>query len=145
MRGLTVFFGFAFTVLAGALQADPAEPPRGSAARAAILDTIRVMAEYDLGAPVEFVVLDLAAEGDLAFARLMAQRPGDVPIDMSDIPMVTRRFVPPDLIDGPRIEAFLARTDGRWHVVEYGVGSTDVWWWAFDCDRYGAFLRDWGC
>ena len=145
MRPVALFF---LVILAGwpsLSAADPVTPPRGSALRAELLDTVRVMAEYDLGAPVEFVVTELHAEGDRAFGRLMAQRPGGPQIDMAATPIVMRRGVSVDMIDGLRIEVFFHRVGERWYLYEYGLGSTDVWWWGFECQHYGAFLRDWGC
>jgi len=138
---------FITTLLAsvGVASAEPATPPRGSDLRATLLDTVRPLAEYDLAAPVEFVVTELRAEGDRAFGRLIAQRPGGAPIDMGRTPMIARRGVPQNVIDGPRIEVFFHRIEGRWYVYEYGLGSTDVWWWGFECQHYGAFLRAWGC
>lgn len=134
-----------FSLMASILAADPVEPARGTALRADLMDAIRPFAEYDLGAPVEFVVIELLVEDDLAFARVRAQRPGGGAIDMEATPLVTRRGVPSDLIDGPRIEAFLGRTAGRWHIVEYVVGSTDVWWFGYDCATYAAFQPEQAC
>ena len=65
--------------LPGAAQAWE-EPARGTELRADLMDALRPMAEWDLGAPVEFVVLDLRVAGDVAFASVMAQRPGGAPI-----------------------------------------------------------------
>lgn len=92
--------------------AAPETPAKGTALRSDLLDTLRVFAGYDLGPPVEFVVLYLQADGDRAFARVMAQRPGGAPIDLAATPMVKRDQIPIDLIDGPRMEAFLARGGG---------------------------------
>lgn len=133
--------------IAGAapLRAEPREPPPGSALRAALLDTIRPFAEYDLAPPVTFVVIEMLAEGDLAFARLTAQRPGGVPIDMAQTPMVTRRHHDPSMIDGPRFEVFFARTAGRWYVRDYALGATDAWWFGYDCATYARFLPEQAC
>ncbi len=53
---------FVFGLLVAGLApvcADPFEPARGSQLRLDFLDTVRVIAEYELGAPVEFVVIEL--------------------------------------------------------------------------------------
>ncbi len=133
-------------VVSGAAAAQPVEPPRGSELRAELLDTVRPLVEYDLGAPVEFMVWEMSVDGDLAFARMRAQRPGGGVIDMETTPMVARRHVPMDLIDGPRLEVFFARTEGHWYVYEYVIGSTDAWWWGFQCETFGTLLiENHGC
>lgn len=125
--------------------AEPVDVPPGSALRGELLDTLRPLVEYDLGAPVEFVVTSLQVDGDRAFARLAAQRPMGMPIDMETTPMVLRDGLPLDTIDGPRIEAFFHQSPARWEVVEFVIGATDVWWWAYDCKHYGGLLSEWGC
>lgn len=61
-------------MLAGAAAAWE-EPARGSETRSALLDAIRPIAEWKLGAPVQFVVHHLRRDGDVAFAGLAAQLP----------------------------------------------------------------------
>ena len=125
--------------------AEPVDVPPGSALRGQLLDTLRPLVEYDLSAPVEFVVTSLQVDGDRAFARVAAQRPMGMPIDMETTPMVLRDGLPLDTIDGPRIEAFFYQSPARWEVVEFVIGATDVWWWAYDCKHYGGLLSEWGC
>lgn len=125
--------------------ADPAEPAQGTQLRQQLLDTVRVIAEYELGAPVEFVVIELQADGDLAFARLFPQRPGGGQIDLETTPMMVLRNAPIDAFDGTRMEVFLERVAGSWSVTDYAVGATDAWWFGYRCDVYGAFLQDMGC
>ncbi|MEZ5911786.1 MAG: hypothetical protein R3D84_05770 [Paracoccaceae bacterium] len=72
--------------LAGAAAAQYYEPARGTAERAALMDTLRPLAIGYLGAPVEFVVQDPRVSGDLAMAFVMAQRPGGGQIDMAATP-----------------------------------------------------------
>lgn len=142
------FHGFALAFvmgLASIAQATPFEPPRGSELRQELLDTIRPLAEYDLGAPVEFRVIEIQVDGDIAFARMMAQRPGGGEIDMENTPMVEWRYVDPYGFDGPRFEVFYVRDNGYWQIVEFGMGSTDVWWWSYRCDVFGSLLQEYGC
>lgn len=131
--------------LAGLVQANPTEPPVGSELRQELLDTFRPLAIYNLGAPLEFRVLELMVDGDTAFARLMAQRPGGVEIDMTDTPMVEWRYAEPFEFDGPRFEVFFVRDADHWQIVDYGLGSTDVWWWQFRCETFGSLLQEYGC
>jgi len=45
-------------------------------------------------------------------------------------------------MDGLRVDAALQRRNGRWEVVDYGIGATDVWY----CDVGPRTLkRDYGC
>ncbi len=129
----------------GSALADATEPPRGSQLRQDLLEAIRPHAEYDLWAPVEFRVIEMLADGDVAFARLMAQRPGGVEIDMARTAMVEWRYEDPGNFDGPRFEVFFIRRDGQWQVVQYALGATDAWWFGNRCDVFGSLLRQYGC
>lgn len=134
-----------FFSLSGFCLAAPYEPPRGSHLRAELLNAFRPLAAFDLGAPIEFRVLELSVDGDVAFARLMAQRPGGAEIDMAATPMVQWRHVDPFEVDGPRFEVFFVQEHGHWQAVEYGLGSSDVWWWGYRCDVFGSLLQRYGC
>jgi hypothetical protein len=47
-----------------------------------------------------------------------------------------------DNMDGLRVDAVLQLRNGRWEVVDYGIGATDVWY----CDVGPRTLkRDYGC
>lgn len=142
------FLGIALAIAIGCAsiaQAEPFEPPRGSELRRELLDTIRPLAEYDLGAPVEFFVYEIMVDGDIAFARMLAQRPGGVELDMTDTPMVRWRYAEPYNFDGPRFEVFYIRTETRWQITDFGMGSTDVWWSGYRCETFGSLLQDYGC
>ncbi|MFD1809406.1 hypothetical protein ACFSHQ_18900 [Gemmobacter lanyuensis] len=56
------FLPLAFVLFALPAQAWT-EPPRGSAERRAMMDAMRPLAEWDLGAPIEFIVQSLRVEG----------------------------------------------------------------------------------
>jgi|GEM_PF-7033363 len=120
-----------------------AEPARGTPARSDLLDHLRPVIAYHLGAPLEFRVVHLRSDGARAFAMLVAQRPGGQRIAIEATPMVQRDGEPPSLIDGslgagPAVQAFLVRRGGQWQVLSYAVGATDAWWvgepW---CKTYG--------
>jgi hypothetical protein len=115
-------------LVGGAVQAEYRTPAPGTPERGDILDALRPIAEWTLGAPVEFVVDDLRVAGDVAFASLTAQRPGGGAIDLAAAPIVTRDGTEPGLIDGPRLEGLLRRSGRMWSPVEYAVGPTDVWY-----------------
>lgn len=122
--------------------AEPVEPPRGSALRAELLDTIRRDVEPRFGGPVEFVVDTLLVQDRRAIANLTAQRPGGAAIVLEDTPLVTVEGTPRDLIDGPTVQAYLYRPGTYWQIVEYSIGATDAWWWGWDCRNYGDFFPE---
>jgi hypothetical protein len=57
--------------------------------------------------------------------------------------MVVEHGENPAFIDGPEVEVFFVRNGGAWKVYEYAIGATDVWWIAFECDKFGTLLP--GC
>lgn len=125
-------------VLSGAASADPVEPARGSADRAALLANARTMAGYHLGAPVELVVQHMMVDGDRAFVQVQPQRPGGGPIVIADTPMVLRDGEPPSMIDGTVLTAYMNRVAGTWYVFAFAIGSTDAWWVGDPyCTEYG--------
>lgn len=147
---MRIFQGISLAVwlgvgVAGAGYADPMEPARGSDLRQELLDTVRPLAAYDLGAPIEFRVLNMMVDENIAFVQVMAQRPGGAEIDMANTPMVEWRDAEPYDFDGPRFEFFLVQRDGYWQVTTYGLGSTDVWWAGHRCETFGSLLRELGC
>lgn len=139
---LAIFLG---TMASTGAYAAPSEPQPGSELRRELLDTLRPLAAFDLGAPIEFRVMNMVVDGDIGFVQVMAQRPGGAAIDLADTPMVEWRYVEPYDIDGPRFEAFFIRRNGHWQITEYGLGSSDAWWFGYRCDVFGSLLRDMGC
>lgn len=57
-------------------------------------------------------------------------------------PLVTVEGIPPDLIDGPVVQAYLYRPGTYWQIVEYSIGATDAWWWGWDCRNYAQFFPE---
>ena len=107
------------------------------AERKAVFDALRPAVEARLGPDVEFVVAHLRIEGGWAFVIADPQRKGGRPIDGWAI--FGEHF---DNMDGLRTEAVLKRTKGRWRVVDWGIGATDVWY----CDVGPKKLkRGYGC
>jgi hypothetical protein len=124
-----IAFQAALLALAAAAPA-PAE-------RKAVLDALRPAVEARLGPNVEFVVAHLRIEDGWAFVIADPQRKGGKPIDGWAI--FGEHF---DNMDGLRTEAVLRRTKGRWRVVDWGIGATDVWY----CDVGPKKLkRGYGC
>ena len=107
------------------------------AERKAVLDALRPAVETKLGPNVEFVVQVIRVEDGWAFVMADPQRKGGKAID-------GRRIFGEDFdnMDGLRVDAALQRRNGRWEVVDYGIGATDVWY----CDVGPRSLKaGWGC
>ncbi|MEM0946941.1 MAG: hypothetical protein AAGK37_06015 [Pseudomonadota bacterium] len=102
------------------------EPAVGSIERKRLLDAIRPHAEWELGAPIEFNVMDIRVNGDLAFVQLNPQRPGGGEIDLAKSPMVARG-VPLNMLDGARLEALLVKEGETWVALLHLIGATDLW------------------
>ena len=108
-----------------------------STERKAVLDALRPAVEARLGPNIEFVVAHLRIEDGWAFVIVDPQRKGGKPIDGWAI--FGEHF---DNMDGLRTEAVLRRTKGRWRVVDWGIGATDVWY----CDvGPKKLMRGYGC
>lgn len=102
------------------------EPAVGSTDRRMLLDALRPHAEWELGGPIEFQVMDLRVNGELAFAQLNPQRPGGGAIDLANSPMVARG-VPLNMLDGARMEALLVKEGDIWVALLHLIGATDLW------------------
>lgn len=130
-------FTMLLVMLAGAAAAWE-EPARGSATRGALMDAIRPIAEWKLGAPVQFVVHHLRREGDVAFAGLTAQRPGGGAIDLSQTPAVLRGEEDGSF-DISEIFVLYKKSGDTWVAVHHSFGATDAWWsWEPLCREYRA-------
>jgi len=113
-------------------------PTPGSQDRSAIMDALRPVVAQKLNSPIEFVVLDLRVYRSWAFAQVMPQRPGGGKIVVANTSMRSEA----EYMDGTRTEAFLRRTATGWRVIEFGIGSTDVWWLSFCGQAPRALLAD---
>ena len=120
---------FAALVLLALTAASPSQ-------RMAVLDALRPAVEAKLGPNVEFVVQAIRIENGWAFVMADPQRRGGKPIDGN------RYFDDFDNMDGLRVDAVLQRRRGRWHLIDMGIGATDVWY----CDVGPRRLkRGYGC
>jgi hypothetical protein len=105
--------------------------------RKAVLGALRPAIEAKLGPNVEFVVAVMRVEDGWAFVVADPQRKGGKPIDGWRI--FGEHF---DNMDGLRLEAILRKQGGRWKVVDYGIGATDVWYCVVGPRR---LTRGYGC
>ncbi|WP_417261995.1 hypothetical protein [Celeribacter sp.] len=130
MRALFVSVVLSFAVTPPVVAQDWHEPARGSLERTQIMNALRPVIEWRLGAPVEFVVYELRSTGERAFASLAPQRPGGGTIDIREAPMV--RYWGDDAsyfeeVGGLDVIAFLIREGDQWAVIDHSIGATDVW------------------
>lgn len=127
MRRILVLGASLALLATTALAQQTYEPPRGSPERRALMDAIRPLAESLFFPPIEFVVADLQVSGDVAFASVVAQRPGGGAIDVLNSPGWRDGYFLPDS-DPTAGQALLQRSGNGWFMA-YGLfGATDVWW-----------------
>lgn len=106
-------------------QQRPHTPERGSPERQALMEALREPVRRELGKTAIFEVRELRVLGDWAFADVSPRNPDGTPLDYSGTPMEEawrEGFVD----DG--MYAVLRRTSGRWRVLRYAIGPTDVAW-----------------
>lgn len=98
-------------------------PAAGSAERRRITDALRAPVERELKPKVVFKIDHLKVSGDWTFLRGVPQRPGGKAVDYSATPY--RQRIEDGAFDD-WICALLRRKAGRWVVVKYVIGATDV-------------------
>lgn len=134
---------FVLILCASIVRADYVEPARGSTTRKALMDALRPHIEWQLGAPVEFVVWDLRQKGQIAFFSGMAQRPGGEMIDLARTPAAARQDIDPTVGDGATVQALYRLSGDTWVAVHWGIGATDVWYsWGPLCAAYRAVIPE---
>jgi len=120
------------------------EPERGTQVRRDLMDAVRPIAEWQLGAPVQFVVTELRVYEDIAFAMLTAQRPGGGEIDLDTSPLAWRVELNVDDMDGARYDVLYRKSGNMWVAVEWSLGATDAWWaWEHTCEAFYEVIPEW--
>ena len=128
--------GSVTTTPAAAIQAGPRNVPVGDPLRRPILDALRPAIQSDLGGqPVQFMVHRLRVQGDWAFYAGPIQQPNGRPIDFGKTRYASA--LENGVFDGPGTYALLRRQGGRWRVVTFVIGPTDVAWLAWP-DEFNA-------
>ena len=119
---LCLLFVLASNSIAATAQVSSMAPPKpGSAQRAAILNATRPAVETELRTKVEFVPSCVQVWNGWALLTAEPQRPGGQKID--------RRILSDwDNRDGLTVSALLRFRYGRWNLVGYALGATDVWY-----------------
>lgn len=119
------------------------EPSRGTADRSELMDAIRPHIEWELGAPVEFVIDQLRVSGNVAYASLAPQRPGGGIIELYSTPGFLRGEIEPDYMDGTSVSVLYRKLRNTWVAVHFSVGATDVWFASPDyCGDYSAVIPE---
>ncbi|WP_294230537.1 hypothetical protein [uncultured Shimia sp.] len=121
------------------------EPARGTQTRKDLMSAIRPIAEWRLGAPVQFVVKDLRVAGDVGYGRLYAQRPGGAKIDLNATP-ISQRMGGAFFEDWeePYIDVMYKKSGNMWVAVEYTLSASEAWWASpAYCAAFGPVLTEW--
>ena len=113
----------ALAVGAQAQEQQPYTPKQGDAERRAITDALRAPVEKQLKQKVVFKIEHLKVQSDWAFLRGVPQQPGGAALDYKGTPYQTA--VEEGAFDDG-IVALLRKRKGRWQVVQFVVGATDV-------------------
>ncbi len=107
-------------------------PKADSAERKAILDALRTPVERDFKQKIVFVVGDFSSNGSWAFIGGSPQKPGGGNPDLAG----TKFEGYGDAYDH-NFFGLLRKTGGKWRVVTYAIGCTDVCWLDWD-SQYNA-------
>lgn len=104
-------------------QDEPRTPAPQTAERKAIADALRAPVEKELKKSVVFKIDHLKVQDGWAFLRGVPQRPDGRPMDYSNTSY--RRQKELGMFDD-QISALLQMKGGKWVVVTYNIGATDV-------------------
>lgn len=121
--------GFIITLL-GAVSAQAVyTPEKGSPERKAILDALRIPVEKELKQKIVFAADHFNVSGNWAFLGGDLQSPTGGQPDYRHTPYQEAKAA--DMFDN-NFFALLKKTGGKWKVVTYAIGCTDVcyadWW-----------------
>lgn len=104
-------------------------PEKGSKVRKDILESLRTPVEKELGQKIVFVINDLNVAGEWAFLGGAPSRPGGGAPDYSATEY--QEAIDEGFFDN-NIFALFRKNGGKWKVVTYLIGCTDVcyatWW-----------------
>ena len=106
-------------------------PAAGSPERKAIADALRAPVERELRQKVVFKIDELKLKDGWAFLRGVPQKPGGGEVDYGATPYKQRID---DGVFDDGIVALLRRKAGKWQVVKYVIGATDVPYVTWDKD-----------
>jgi hypothetical protein len=110
-------------ITGGEVTTGPYTPERGSAERKAIVDALRVPIEKQLKRPVIFKIEHLKVQQGWAFMRAVPQQPDGSRFDYTGT--VYQAAQEAGAFDDG-IVALLRNVNGKWKVVQFVIGATDV-------------------
>jgi hypothetical protein len=117
------------TLKSGSGPNDVRTPERGSPERKAIMDALRVPTEKQLKQPVIFKIEHLKVQSGWAFVRAYPQRPDGGAIDYTKTEY--QEAIEAGAFDEGVI-GLLRDTGGKWKVIQFVIGATDVPWVDWD-------------
>jgi hypothetical protein len=109
-------------------------PKPGTAERKALMDALRIPVEKDVKQKVIFKVYHLKVSGSWAFVRAVPQKPDGSLVDYKNTKY--QEALEAGMFD-ECATGLLQKRSGKWKVVTFVIGPTDVVWEDWD-KRYGA-------
>jgi hypothetical protein len=100
-------------------------PEKGSSARKAILDALRVPVERELKQKIVFSVDTIKVQGTWAFVNGSPQNTNNETPNYNGTPY--QEAIDSEAFDN-NFQALLRKTGKKWRVVKYLIGCTDVCW-----------------
>lgn len=138
-RSVVIVIVLMLFVLLGSLPANAQSgmytPKPGSFERKLLMDTLRVPIEARLHKPVIFQVTALRVKSGWAFMTAIPVQPNGKPLNWTGTPYAKDARI--GVAFSGSLSALLHKTRGKWHVVTYNIGASDVNWYDWD-KRYGA-------
>lgn len=103
-------------------------PEKGSAVRKEILDALRVPVEKKLNQKIIFSIDIFNVRGNWAFFNGSPQSPDGGQPDYHGTPY--QKAIDAGAFDN-NFQALLKKTGGKWKVITYAIGCTDVCWYGW--------------
>ena len=122
---LSIVLVFAFSAFAQKAYS----PAKGSKERTAIFNALRVPVEKELKQKVQFEIQTFKMQGNWAFLNGNPQKMDGEQPDYSNTGY--QEAIDADMFDN-NFQALLKKTGGKWKVVTYLIGCTDVCWLGWD-------------
>jgi hypothetical protein len=112
-----------FALLIGTALGQATTPNKGSADRTAIMNALRIPVERDLKQKVQFKISWLKVQNGWAFLKGIPQQRNGKPIDYKKTQY--REAIEDGAFDD-WVCALLRKKNGKWTVVQFQIGATDV-------------------
>ena len=123
---------FAILILSCAAMAQKVyTPEKGSAERTAILNALRVPVEKELKQKIQFSTETFKVQGNWAFINGAPQSANGGEPDYAKTKYASA--IEDGVFDN-NFQALLKKTGGKWKVVTFAIGCTDVCWIGWDKD-----------